>query len=94
MAGEVLFVKDRVSGRVFPYCPSCGCAWASPPPPRTLDSIEGLASYAPTGIELPTRAEIVALGEEWAIERELNYSEWEADLKGVIALRPDGGAAR
>jgi len=94
LAGEVLFVKDRVSGRVFSYCPSCGCAWASPPPPRTLDSIEGLASYAPTGIGLPTRAEIAALGMEGAIEREIDYSEWEADLNGVIAMRTDGGAAR
>jgi len=31
---------------------------------------------------------------EGAIEREIDYSEWEADLNGVIAMRTDGGAAR
>jgi hypothetical protein len=85
LTGEILFVKDRVSGRVFSYCPLCGCAWTTPPPPVTLDSIEGLDTFAPEGIELPTRLDIATAGLEHMIRREPDFEEWGEILNDVMA---------
>jgi hypothetical protein len=84
IAGDVLFVKEPLSGRIFTYCPACGCTWKTPPRER-LDSIEGLDVYAPIGIELPTRAEIHAAGFEGAIDREVDDEEWRSSLEAVLA---------
>ena len=80
-----LFVRIQFLSRIFFYCPACGCAWTSPPPPWTVDSIEAIGVYAPKGIELPTRADIVASGLEQAIERTPDYGEWGSSLQDVLA---------
>ncbi len=87
-AGDILFVKDRVSNRLFFMCPSCGCAWANPPPPYVLDTIDPPQSFAPSGVVLPEKFEIVTKGLEAAIEREINDNEWMDSLSDFLDLTP------
>jgi hypothetical protein len=82
--GELLLVMDHVSRRIFVYCPLCGCAWDKPPPPFTLDSIDGVEVFAPLGIEFPTREDIARAGLEHAIERNPDYAHWRAIMSDVL----------
>jgi len=88
-AGDLLFVRDPISRRIFFYCPACGCAWTSPPPPHTLDSIEAIGVYAPKGIDLPTLSDIVANGMEAAIERSPDDEEWVWALEEILMINVD-----
>ena len=74
-AGDALFVKDRASERVFFHCPSCGCAWLTPPTVYVVETADPPEKFAPQGIALPTRTEIVSQGWEEAIAEELD-DEW------------------
>jgi hypothetical protein len=87
-SGDVLFVKDRLSGQIFWYCPSCGCAWPRPPGP-TIDSVEEAEAYAPGGIELPTRHDIVASDLESLIVREVALERWSISLEPYLQ-NPEG----
>jgi hypothetical protein len=84
-AGDALFVKDRLSGRVFFLCPSCGCAWPNPPVPHRVDTVDSPARFAPDGVDVPSKAEIAAMGLEEAIAREIDDSEWMESLQGFLA---------
>lgn len=81
VAGDVLFVKDRVSGRVFFLCPHCGCAWLSPPFPPSLETVDPPARFAPCGIDVPAKAEIIAQGWAHVIAREVGDEEWMESLR-------------
>ena len=88
IAGDVLFAKDGGSGRVFFLCPSCGCAWLHPPRPHEVETVDPPEIFAPHGITLPTRAEIVASGQETAIAREVEDDEWMTSLRDFLAEPP------
>lgn len=84
IAGDALFVKDGVSGRVFFLCPSCGCAWLRPPRPHQVETADPPERFAPDGLTVPTRAEIVAQGWEGAIARDVEDDEWMESLEDFL----------
>ncbi len=53
IAGDALFVEDRAAGQVFFLCPSCGCAWLSPPRPHEVETINPPERFAPHGLTVP-----------------------------------------
>jgi hypothetical protein len=83
-------VKDHVSGRIFWFCPSCGCAGPRPSG-STIDSVEEAYAYAPDGIELPTWHEIAAAGLESLVVREPALKRWYESLEPYLEKpeRPD-----
>ncbi len=83
-AGDALFVKDAASGRLFFFCPHCGCAWRDPPRPHEVETIEPPERFAPHGMSIPTRAEIVAQGREHLIARHVNNDEWMGRLRDFL----------
>ena len=87
IAGDALFVKDRVSGRVFFLCPSCGCAWLSPPRPHVVETADPPELFAPHGLTTPTRTEIIAQGWERHIARGIDDDEWIGGLEGFLGKR-------
>jgi len=86
-AGDALFVKDRVSGRVFFLCPSCGCAWLNPPVPHQVEAVDPPGSFALAGIALPSRAEIAAQGWAGAVAREVDANQWMESLRDFLVPR-------
>jgi hypothetical protein len=89
--GELLLIRDSASQRIFIYCPLCGCAWDKPPPPFTLDSIEGVEVFAPHGVAFPTWEEIVKAGMGGVIERNPDYLHWRSIMEDILAHEPDYG---
>jgi len=85
IAGDALFVKDHVSGRVFFLCPSCGCAWLSPPRPYEVETADPPELFAPHGLTTPTRAEIVAQGWKEHVAREVDDNEWMDSLEDFLS---------
>jgi len=61
-AGSAIFMKARVGDVIFFACPECGCAWANPPVPFQVDTIDRPISFAPDGFRTATRQEIDAAG--------------------------------
>ncbi len=88
-AGDLLFVRDVLSRRIFFYCPSCGCMWTTPPLPHHVDSVESIGVYAPKGVELPTITDIVATDMGALIQRIPGDEEW--DLDEVLAINVPTG---
>ena len=84
VGGDALFVKDRASGRVFFLCPSCGCAWLSPPRPHEVETADPPELFAPHGLAVPTRAEIVAQGWEGVMTRDVDDDEWMGSLEDFL----------
>jgi hypothetical protein len=56
------------TGRIFFYCPGCGCAWRLPPKAFVVDRIDPISLFAPSGIRLPTAEEISDAGLEHYIK--------------------------
>lgn len=83
IAGDALFVQDRLSQRIFFLCPHCGCAWLTPPRPHEVETVDPPDIFAPEGITLPSRAEIIAQGWEAVIAREMDNSEWVDHLEDL-----------
>jgi hypothetical protein len=81
IAGDALFVQDYLSRRIFFLCPHDGCAWRTPPRLHEVEAVDPPDIFAPEGIALPSRAEIVAQGSEAAIAREMDESEWIESLE-------------
>ncbi len=82
--GDILFVRDFASGRLFFLCPSGGCAWLNPPSPFVVDTVDPLEIFAPQGIGLPSRAEIVAMGLEKDIKKEVDDDQWLVSLQNFL----------
>jgi len=94
-AGDALFVKDAASGHIFFFCPHCGCAWQDPPCPHEVETIEPPARFAPQGMSIPTKAEIVAQGWAHSITRDVDDAEWMDSLRDFLGNgHPDGTIAR
>lgn len=87
IAGDALFVTDRVSGRVFFLCPSCGCAWQRPPRPREVETIDPPELFAPHGVAVPSKEEIISQGWQGAIAREFDEDEWRESLHDFLEPR-------
>lgn len=87
IAGDALFVQDRLSGRLFFLCPSCGCAWLTPPRPHEVEAADPPEVFAPSGVAVVSRAEITAQGWEAAIVRELDDDEWMDSLQDYFVPR-------
>jgi len=85
-AGDALFVKDRASDRIFFLCPSCGCAWLSPPMPHKVETVDPPESFAPNGVALPSRTEIAAQGWAGAIARDVEADQWMESLRDFLIL--------
>ncbi len=83
IAGDALFVQDYLSRRIFFLCPHCGCAWLTPPRPHEVETVDPPDIFAPEGIVLPSRTEIVAQGWGAAIAREMDDSEWIESLEDL-----------
>lgn len=75
-AGAAVFLKSLDRGTIFFGCPSCGCAWPTPPEPHVVDSIEAPERFAPAGYTYAQLSEIKAAGLAPLIEseEELNAS--------------------
>jgi hypothetical protein len=67
-AGDALFVMCATTGRIFFYCPACGCAWDQPPKICVVDTIDPITLFAPNGIRLPTAGEIKEAELEYLIK--------------------------
>ncbi len=87
IAGDALFVQDRQSGRMFFLCPACGCAWLTPPRPHEVETVDPPEQFAPAGITVPSKAEIIAQGWEAAITREMEDDEWLDSLEDYFLPR-------
>jgi hypothetical protein len=57
-AGDAVFVRARGSGRIFFLCPECGIAWARPPQPYIVDTIDPPSLFAPSGFSIATHTQI------------------------------------
>src|SRR5688572_22963992 len=79
-SGAALFVQDADSGRIFFFCPSCGSAWAKPPTPFEVQSIDPPMKFAPHGMKLPTKGEIVAAGLKHLIKTVYDDDVWLSDI--------------
>jgi tetratricopeptide (TPR) repeat protein len=61
--GSVVFLKSIESGQIFVHCVDCGLAWDKPPTRQVADICEDIPeTFAPAGIEFPSREEIEAAG--------------------------------
>jgi hypothetical protein len=61
-AGAAIFLVSEPEGLVFFACAECGCAWASPPTPLVVDSVDPSIAFAPNGFRLANRGDIDAAG--------------------------------
>ncbi len=75
-SGRVFFVRDAFLGNVFFFCPGCGVAWPEPPSPGELTAVAAPERFAPTGLALPTEAEIAAAGYAQLIRDVVPYASW------------------
>jgi hypothetical protein len=74
-AGSSFFVSNKGDGSIFFYCPMCGCAWASPPTPLHVDTVDPPEHFAPSGWRAAKMQEIQASGMNNLVSRE---SDWES----------------
>jgi len=82
-SGAVIVLKVIGSDRFIFYCPTCGVAWRTPPPERTLNEINSLKDLAPDGVAIPTAYEALESGcdpvtiefEEWFPHLEFRLQE-------------------
>lgn len=83
-AGDALFVRSIEAGTIFFLCADCGCAWAAPPSPGRVDTIDPPELFAPAGFTLATAADIHAAG--WghriAVEHPDDHVPYIADYPG------------
>lgn len=57
-SGALLVLKAVGAGGLILFCPVCGVAWRSPPPPNRVDEILTADLLAPEGVELPTSVDV------------------------------------
>ena len=81
-AGDAFFVRCVSTERLFFACSSCGIAWAEPPVPCVVDTIDEPALFAPNGFTVATMAEIEAAGRRHLVR--LEYPDRDAEgFEGV-----------
>jgi hypothetical protein len=88
-AGAVIVVARADIGTLFFACPSCGCAWAEPPRPPLVDTVDAPAHFAPAGFRLAPKDEVLTSGlggleTEWRAQR--SHAGFEA-IEGFVAAR-------
>jgi hypothetical protein len=59
-------------------------AWKSPPAPPLLDSVDELVDIAPSGVRLPSEAEINVLKQQGVALREVSFENWRSDLEPLL----------
>jgi hypothetical protein len=57
-SGALLCLLAIPSRTLFFFCPICGVAWKTPPPPDVLDELLTLEAFAPDGVEIPKERDI------------------------------------
>ena len=79
-SGGAFFVKSILTGKVFFCCVMCGIAWEKPPFVVTNDksTVNPPEKFAPDGIALATKEDIVAAGMDAMIIREDFLEEWSS----------------
>ncbi len=85
-AGAAVFLKSLDGGAIFFGCPSCGCAWPTPPDPHVVDSIEPPERFAPAGFTYAQISEIKTAGLEPLIESDEEAKDW--DFRGARGFSP------
>ena len=81
-AGDAVFVRAHGSGRIFFLCPDCGIAWAQPPEPYIVDTIDPPTLFAPTGFSIATATQI----REAHLENLVKGDAPEISVEGVRGL--------
>lgn len=61
-AGAAIFLIGEPEGIIFFACAECGCAWAQPPGPLVVDTVDPPIAFAPSGFRLASFADIDAAG--------------------------------
>lgn len=82
--GDLVFLKSIESRNIFLHCTSCGVAWENPPSLHVVDTLDPPESFAPAGIEFPSREDIEAAGFGGYIAAE---RQDEDCIKGLWRLR-------
>ena len=57
-AGAAIFLVANGAPRIFFACPSCGCAWSTPPTALVVNTVDSPALFAPDGFRLATQRDI------------------------------------
>ena len=76
-AGAAVFLKALQSGTIFFGCPSCECAWSSPPQPHHVDTVDAPSRFAPCGFTYAGLSDIKAAGMEPLIAGEDAAESWD-----------------
>jgi len=61
-AGAAIFLVANQAPRIFFACPSCGCAWSTPPTAFVVDTVDSVERFAPEGFRLATERDIADAG--------------------------------
>ncbi len=88
-AGNAAFLVSARDRKVFYGCPECGCAWADPPVPFVVDTIDEPPKFAPDGFYVATHQDLLNAGLAHRIaETEFvgNRRTFE-DIKGFLGWR-------
>ena len=76
-AGAAVFLKALQTGTIFFGCPSCECAWSSPPQPHLVDTVDAPSRFAPRGFTYARMSDIKAAGMEPLVAREDAAESWD-----------------
>ena len=82
----VVLLKARDSGKVFCYCHLCGCSWDTPAETQLdagLWTCTPAEIVAPSGVELPTHAEVALAGLADGVLCELSDTEWYSSTERI-----------
>lgn len=91
----VVILRARLTQTLFCYCDLCGCAWASPAEAlfeAGLNQVVGIAQFAPAGVDLVSRNQLVQPVWPNAVIGELADSDWENSAEELNATIAAGGA--
>src|SRR5689334_11164417 len=75
-SGDLICVLPKDRAEFFFFCPSCGCAFRRPPPKWHLDTVDPVWHFAPHGIRLPAKREILDANLWHLVEREVAEERW------------------
>ena len=84
--GAAVFLKALEDGVIFFGCPSCGCAWPTPPEPRVVDTVEPPERFARAGFTYAQLSEIKAAGLESLVSCDDSVEGW--DFRGARGFSP------